>query len=166
MPTVPIFLNVVCVSSIDFVLIHAATMPTSTHTYCGFKIILRVKPLAALALIDEGELDGKIVVISLDDPRASVVNDVDDFEMYFSLFTVVYFVIYGLTIDIFVVCTYKTHSGTGSVTKIPDGKPANKFGLGNKPANKDYSLKVIKETNESWAKPIKRSIPSGELSLG
>ncbi|KAL0376026.1 UNVERIFIED_CONTAM: Soluble inorganic pyrophosphatase 6, chloroplastic [Sesamum calycinum] len=49
--------------------------------------------------------------------------------------------------------------------KIPDGKPANKFGLGNKPANKDYALKVITETNESWAKLVKRSIPAGELSL-
>jgi inorganic pyrophosphatase len=77
--------------------------------------------------------------------------------------------------------------------KIPDGKPANKFGLGNKPANKvslnlnsfslnqrgyfsqsngiivcinkEYALKVIEETNESWAKLVKRNIPAGELSL-
>ncbi|KAI3448210.1 hypothetical protein Pfo_004875 [Paulownia fortunei] len=49
--------------------------------------------------------------------------------------------------------------------KIPDGKLANKCGLGNKPADKDYALKVITETNESWAKLVKRSIPAGELSL-
>ncbi|XP_022762857.1 soluble inorganic pyrophosphatase 6, chloroplastic-like [Durio zibethinus] len=109
--------------------------------------ILKVKPLAALAMIDEGELDWKIVAISLDDPRASLVNDVDDVEKHFP----------------------------GTLTairdwfrdyKIPDGKPANKFGLGNKAANKDYALKVITETNESWAKLVKRSIPAGELSLG
>ncbi|XVE48662.1 hypothetical protein DITRI_Ditri01bG0020400 [Diplodiscus trichospermus] len=108
--------------------------------------ILEVKPLAALAMIDEGELDWKIVAISLDDPRAPLVNDVDDVERHFP----------------------------GTLTairdwfrdyKIPDGKPANKFGLGNKAANKDYALKVITETNESWAKLVKRSIPSGELSL-
>ncbi|XWS62514.1 hypothetical protein CRYUN_Cryun06bG0017700 [Craigia yunnanensis] len=108
--------------------------------------ILKVKPLAALAMIDEGELDWKIVAISLDDPRASLVNDVDDVEKHFP----------------------------GTLTairdwfrdyKIPDGKPANKFGLGNKAANKDYALKVITETNESWAKLVKRSIPAGELSL-
>lgn len=108
--------------------------------------ILKVKPLAALAMLDEGELDWKIVAISLDDPRASLVNDVDDVEKHFP----------------------------GTLTairdwfrdyKIPDGKPANKFGLGNKPANKDYALKVITETNESWAKLIKRSVPAGELSL-
>ena len=39
--------------------------------------ILKVKPLVALAMIDEGEPDWKIVAISLDDPRASVVNDVE-----------------------------------------------------------------------------------------
>ncbi|GAB2219369.1 hypothetical protein Droror1_Dr00007004 [Drosera rotundifolia] len=108
--------------------------------------ILQVKPLAALAMIDEGELDWKIVAIALDDPKASLVNDIDDVEKHFP----------------------------GTLTairdwfrdyKIPDGKPANKFGLGNKPANKDYALKVINETNEAWAKLVKRSIPSGELSL-
>lgn len=108
--------------------------------------VLKVKPLAALAMIDEGELDWKIVAISLDDPMASLVNDVDDVEKHFP----------------------------GTLTairdwfrdyKIPDGKPANKFGLGNKPANKAYALKVIAETNDSWNKLIKRSIPAGELSL-
>ncbi|TMX04942.1 hypothetical protein EJD97_003727 [Solanum chilense] len=108
--------------------------------------VLKVKPLAALAMIDEGELDWKIVAISLDDPRASLVNDVDDVEKHFP----------------------------GTLTairdwfrdyKIPDGKPANRFALGNKPANKDYALKIITETNESWAKLVKRSIAAGELSL-
>ena len=42
-----------------------------------------MKPLAALAMIDEGELDWKIVAISLDDSRASLVNDVDDVEKHF-----------------------------------------------------------------------------------
>lgn len=29
----------------------------------------------------------------------------------------------------------------------------------------DYALKVITETNESWAKLVKRNIAAGELSL-
>ncbi|EAZ24749.1 hypothetical protein OsJ_08520 [Oryza sativa Japonica Group] len=108
--------------------------------------VLKVKPLAALAMIDEGELDWKIVAISLDDPKASLVNDVDDVEKHFP----------------------------GTLTairdwfrdyKIPDGKPANRFGLGNKPTSKEYALKVIEETNESWEKLVKRNIPAGELSL-
>ncbi|KNA08790.1 hypothetical protein SOVF_159600 [Spinacia oleracea] len=49
--------------------------------------------------------------------------------------------------------------------KIPHGKLANIFGLGNKAASKDYSLKVITETNESWDKLVKRNIDARELSL-
>ncbi|KAK7245210.1 hypothetical protein RIF29_40045 [Crotalaria pallida] len=44
--------------------------------------VLRVKPLAALAMIDERELDRKIVAILLNDPKASLVNDVDDVEKH------------------------------------------------------------------------------------
>ncbi|KAK7274869.1 hypothetical protein RIF29_15970 [Crotalaria pallida] len=44
--------------------------------------VLRVKPLAALAMIDEGELDRKIVAILLNDPKASLVNDVADVEKH------------------------------------------------------------------------------------
>ncbi|XP_028066523.1 soluble inorganic pyrophosphatase 6, chloroplastic-like [Camellia sinensis] len=44
--------------------------------------IMKVKPLAALAMLDEGELDWKIVAISLDDPRASLVNDIDDVDKH------------------------------------------------------------------------------------
>ncbi|KAF3550311.1 hypothetical protein DY000_02000406 [Brassica cretica] len=108
--------------------------------------VLKIKPLAALAMIDEGELDWKIVAISLDDPKAHLVNDVDDVEKHFP----------------------------GTLTairdwfrdyKIPDGKSANRFGLGDKPANKEYALKIIHETNESWAKLVKRSVDPGDLSL-
>ncbi|MBA0607741.1 hypothetical protein Godav_020006 [Gossypium davidsonii] len=108
--------------------------------------ILKVKPLAALAMIDEGELDWKIVAISLGDPRASLVNDVNDIEKHFP-------------------GTLTAIRNWFRDYKIPDGKPANKFGLGNKAASKEYALKVIKETNESWAKLVKRSIPAGDLSL-
>ncbi|XP_048422309.1 soluble inorganic pyrophosphatase 6, chloroplastic-like, partial [Pyrus x bretschneideri] len=108
--------------------------------------IRKVKPLAALAMIDEGELDWKIIAISLDDPRASLVNDIDDVEKHF-------------------LGTLTAIRDWFRDYKIPDGKPANKFGLGNKTTNKDYALKVIAETNESWAKLVKRSIPAGDLAL-
>ncbi|CAL5434222.1 unnamed protein product [Camellia sinensis] len=127
--------------------------------------IMKVKPLAALAMIDEGELDWKIVAISLDDPRASVVNDVDDVEKHFphkDLFA-------RVSLDQPTTCIF--HGTLTAIRnwfrdyKIPDGKPPNEFGLGNKAANKDYALKVITETNESWARLVKRSIPAGGLSL-
>ena len=58
--------------------------------------VLKVKPLAALAMIDEGELDWKIVAISLDDPKASLVNDVDDVEKHFPVILLNYLMIYFL----------------------------------------------------------------------
>ncbi|KAJ8571115.1 hypothetical protein K7X08_038087 [Anisodus acutangulus] len=92
------------------------------------------------------KLDWKIVATSLDNPRVSLVNDIDDVEKHF---------LGTLTA---IMDWFRDY-------KIPDRKPANKFGLGNKPANKDYALKVITETNESWAKLVKRSISAGDLSL-
>ena len=40
----------------------------------------KVKPLAVLAMIDDGELDWKVVAIRADDPKAASVNDVEDVE--------------------------------------------------------------------------------------
>eukprot|EP00475_Leptophrys_vorax_P031574 TRINITY_DN4785_c0_g1_i2.p1 TRINITY_DN4785_c0_g1~~TRINITY_DN4785_c0_g1_i2.p1 ORF type:complete len:307 (-),score=17.14 TRINITY_DN4785_c0_g1_i2:81-1001(-) len=105
-----------------------------------------VKPLGVLAMIDEGELDWKVVCIRADDPKAHLVNDVDDVEREFP----------------------------GTLTairdwfrdyKIPDGKPPNKFGLGEKAADKAYALKVIEETNHFWEKLVKRVTPRNGLSL-
>ena len=39
-----------------------------------------VKPLAVLAMIDDGELDWKIIAIKADDPKAASVNDVEDVD--------------------------------------------------------------------------------------
>lgn len=41
-----------------------------------------VKPLAILAMIDDGELDWKVIAIKSDDPKANSVNDVEDVERY------------------------------------------------------------------------------------
>jgi len=37
--------------------------------------------LGVYAMIDDGELDWKVIAISLDDPKASMVNNVADVEM-------------------------------------------------------------------------------------
>ncbi len=42
--------------------------------------VYRVKPLGVYAMIDDGELDWKIIAISEDDPKAAKVNDVEDVE--------------------------------------------------------------------------------------
>ena len=42
--------------------------------------VYKVKPLGAYAMIDDGELDWKIVCIKADDPRAHLLNDIEDVE--------------------------------------------------------------------------------------
>lgn len=42
--------------------------------------VYKVKPLGAYAMIDDGELDWKIVCIRTDDPKADVLNDIEDVE--------------------------------------------------------------------------------------
>eukprot|EP00898_Chlorokybus_atmophyticus_P002529 jgi/Chlat1/3277/Chrsp22S03532 len=108
--------------------------------------VLRVKPLAVYAMIDEGELDWKVVAIDVNDPKAQLVNDVDDVEKHFP----------G-TLEAIRVWfrDYKT----------PDGKPQNKFGLNDKPQDKAYTLKVIQETNKFWTKLRSGETPAGDLSL-
>lgn len=44
--------------------------------------VYKVKPLGAYAMIDDGELDWKIVCIRTDDPLADVMNDIEDVERY------------------------------------------------------------------------------------
>lgn len=39
-----------------------------------------VKPLGVYAMIDEGEVDWKVIAIKADDPKAASVNDVADVE--------------------------------------------------------------------------------------
>ncbi|DBB11692.1 TPA: V-ATPase V0 sector subunit c'' [Trebouxia sp. C0006] len=90
--------------------------------------VYKVKPLGVLAMIDDGELDWKIIAIDVNDPKASSVNDIEDVEREFP----------------------------GEVDKIrtwfrdyktPDGKPQNKFGFDDKAMNKEFTLGVIKETS-------------------
>ena len=47
---------------------------------CSQGGIYKVKPLGAYAMIDDGELDWKIVCIRTDDPKADVLNDIEDVE--------------------------------------------------------------------------------------
>ena len=42
--------------------------------------VYKVKPVGVYAMIDEGEVDWKVIAISADDPKAPSVNDVEDVE--------------------------------------------------------------------------------------
>jgi hypothetical protein len=71
---------------------------------------LQVKALGVFAMIDDGELDWKVIVIDVNDPKAKELNDVADVEKVFP----------GELEKIRV--WFRDY-------KMPDGKPANAFGL-------------------------------------
>jgi inorganic pyrophosphatase len=92
-----------------------------------------VKPLGVFAMIDDGELDWKIIAIAADDPKAASLNDVEDVEREMP----------GELEKIRVwFRDYKT----------PDGKPQNSYGYNDECLNKEFTIGVIEETHGFWNK--------------
>merc|ERR1711988_51189 len=83
-----------------------------------------VKVLGILCMIDDGEADLKVIVIDCEDRWAPELNDIQDVENLLP----------GCLDDIRE--WFRTY-------KIPDGKPPNVFGLGEKFMGRDYALNVI-----------------------
>lgn len=107
-----------------------------------------VKVLGILMMIDEGETDWKIVVIDKDDKWAPFLNDINDVEEQLP----------GM-------CSairewYRTY-------KIPDGKPPNTFGLGEKFMDKAYAMNIIDECHHAWEELIsgekERKLEKGDI---
>merc|ERR1719326_782200 len=93
--------------------------------------ITPVKPLGVLSMIDDGELDWKLIALSASDPHASEINDVGDIEKFYP----------------------GTVSGIREWFrwyKTPDGKPINGFGHGEKALGREEAIEVINETNEHY----------------
>ncbi|XP_031845108.1 inorganic pyrophosphatase Nurf-38 isoform X1 [Nomia melanderi] len=107
--------------------------------------VLKVKVLGAVALIDEGETDWKIIVIDVNDPLAEQMNDVADIEKHYP----------GLmkaTIEWF------------KIYKIPDGKPENQFAFNGEAKPKDFALHIVEEVHQHWQNLIKREAPAGGIA--
>jgi inorganic pyrophosphatase len=106
-----------------------------------------VKPLGVYAMIDDGELDWKVIAINTADPKAASVNTLEDVEREFP----------GELQKI--MEWFRDY-------KIPDGKPANSFGYDFKCRDKDFTMEVIKETHGFYTSLKSGARPnSEELSL-
>jgi inorganic pyrophosphatase len=93
--------------------------------------VKKVKVLGTYAMIDEGETDWKVVVIGVDDPLASKINDASDIEANMP----------GKMKEVFeFLRDYK----------IPDGKPANQFAFEGALKDRQFALHIIEETNKQW----------------
>merc|ERR1740138_1831569 len=95
--------------------------------------VRRTKVLGVICMIDEGEADWKLIVVDEEDRWADELNDVDDVERLLP----------GALDQIRE--WWRTY-------KVTDGKPLNKFGLGEKFLDRKYANEVVCEMHESWKK--------------
>ena len=97
-------------------------------------------------MIDEGETDWKLICISVDDPKASQMNSIDDVD------PVKLTEIYEFLRD------YKK--------KLADDKEhENKFAFDGRPRDKEFAIKIVNETHEEWKKLITGQVPAGDIKL-
>merc|ERR1719242_952587 len=106
--------------------------------------VVSVKPLGVLAMIDDGELDWKVVAVSTADPLANEYNDIDDVPEAIKSGIREWFRWY----------------------KTPDDKPLNGFGFDEKFLDKATAKEVISETNDAWKKLRSGETEAGKLWVG
>ncbi|CAN8066847.1 unnamed protein product [Agarophyton chilense] len=102
---------------------------------CRIGEVMQVKLLGVLGMIDEGEMDWKVIVVNVHDPIAKDLNDVDDLYRIFP----------GLLHATF--SWFRTY-------KIPDGKALNLFAFREQVQSAHYAKEVIDECHQSWNKLI------------
>ncbi|KAI8608557.1 inorganic diphosphatase [Chytriomyces sp. MP71] len=103
--------------------------------------VKQVKVLGTMALLDEGETDWKVIVIDVNDPLASKLNDIEDVERHLP----------GIL---------RASNEWFRIYKIPDGKPENNFAFSGEAKNKAYANEVVHETSDAWKKLISGAVPS------
>jgi inorganic pyrophosphatase len=121
---------------VDVVEIGAASLEMGSFT--------PVKVLGCLSMIDDGELDWKVIAINAADEHAAELNDVDDIEKFYP----------------------GTVSGIREWFrwyKTPDGKPVNGFGHGERALNAAETKAIIAETNGFYKKLLSGETEAGKL---
>lgn len=108
--------------------------------------IKQVKVLGVMALLDEGETDWKVIVIDVNDPLASKLNDIEDVERHLP----------GLV---------RATNEWFRIYKIPDGKPENQFAFSGEAKNRKYATEIVHECNEAWKRLVSGQTDPGEISL-
>jgi inorganic pyrophosphatase len=106
--------------------------------------VAEVKPLGVLAMIDDGELDWKVIAVATDDELAKEYNDIDDVPDAVKDGIREWFRWY----------------------KTPDDKPLNGFGFDEKWLDAKSANEVIEETHEAWKKLRSGETEAGKLWTG
>mmetsp|Transcript_48455 Transcript_48455/g.139346 ORF Transcript_48455/g.139346 Transcript_48455/m.139346 type:complete len:308 (-) Transcript_48455:302-1225(-) len=108
--------------------------------------VVRVKILGALAMIDHGELDWKVIAVSVEDELARELDDVHDLEAKIP------HVVNGIRE------WFRWY-------KAPDGK-LNEFGFGGHALSREKALEVVEETHRAWRRLYDGEIKHGALWVG
>ena len=115
-----------------------------------------------MALLDEGETDWKVIVVDIQDPLASKLNDVEDVERHLpgliratnEWFRSVVYPIEEVT-ELLICLPFSLR-----IYKIPDGKPENTFAFSGEAKNKKYALEIIHECHEAWRRLVSGESPA------
>lgn len=105
-----------------------------------FGSVYPVKVLGVLALLDEGEVDWKVIAINVDDPLANQLNTVEDLEK----------VMPGRVDDV---------REWFRLYKTAEGKGENEYGYGGEAKGLEFALNVVDVAHQSWA-----DLRSGKIS--
>ncbi len=97
--------------------------------------VKRVKILGSIALIDDGELDWKVIVINVHDPLFKEVNDINDLDEKCP----------GLL---------DTTRQWFRDYKLADGKPQNDFAFNGEYKNANETIDIIEQCHKSWQQLI------------
>ena len=109
--------------------------------------VYTVKVLGALGMLDDGELDWKIVVVDAASPLAAEVDDVADLPE-------------GHPLAARLVQVREWFRDY----KLPDGKPPNKFSNGGEYYSKEQALKVVALQHKLWRGLVARDhTPDAEM---
>ncbi|CAN3375672.1 inorganic pyrophosphatase, mitochondrial [Diutina rugosa] len=93
--------------------------------------VVRVKILGSIALIDDGELDWKVLAINVADPLAQKLNDIDDIRKYCP----------GLLDS--TRWWFRNY-------KLPDGKPENTFAFNGDFLGAAATVEVVQSCSHHW----------------
>jgi len=130
---------------VDVVDISSTPVPTGSVIVC--------KPLAALAMIDEGEVDWKVIVINVADPMADKVNTMEDANKYFP----------G---EIDAIREWFTwYKATDPETGARDESKKNVFGFDGRALGTAEAWKIIKEAHGTWTNLVTRQVKAGKRKL-
>nr|PVC50534.1 inorganic pyrophosphatase [Theileria orientalis] len=109
--------------------------------------LVAMKPVGAVSLIDQNEIDWKILGVSPDDEHFDDINDLEDVDVYYP----------GTTTGIMEFFRWY---------KTPRGKPLNKFLPKKNLCTRKEALELVNETHHHYQQLMEGKLEGGDLWTG